>query len=293
MRLTSIEDLNRPQLELDPLIKEAQTLGHRYYDLVANEDETYEYRVVDFGEGTRTPGFHASEITGCHRQLVYSVAGCERRKNPCLDVNMKMRFRIGTAVHAMIQAEFTRIAANSGGHLHFEEEIKISPEHQEVAKQWNIHSHIDGIFTFSKWYPEHNRWGSYMRVGLEIKTQSAGAYEDNKEPLEYHKDQTCVYMKCLDLPLMWVLYYNKSNSNITTPYSPYLFKYDPDRWEKITRVIQSGSEYVRKGELPPREEGKPCTWCSYAWHCQPEMLKKKQAYKSRSTTVSPALRVRR
>lgn len=287
MQLLTIADLQRPQEQIAPLIQEAQNIGNMYFEFIKQDDETHTYQVYDGSEKEREIGFHASELSGCFRRLVYSISGTEKQTTQGQDVNMKMRFRIGTAVHAMVQSDMHRMAAKSNGYLHFRDEVRVHPELQELAKLWDIYSSMDGIFTICRWYPEYGQWYSLIRMGLEIKTQSDKDFENTKQPKEDHRDQTTVYMKCLDLPLMWTLYYNKSNSLITTPYAPWLFQFDSARWDKLTQRMSSATEHKIKKLLPDKEEGKPCGWCPYAWHCQPDILRKKQYH--RGPLVAPGM----
>lgn len=289
MQLLSIADLSRPQEELAPLIQEAQTLYAQYMEFIAQDDETYTYSVTDYSEASRSVGFHASSLAGCFRRLCYERWGAGKQPQAA-DPNMKMRFRLGTAVHGMVQSDFKRMAARTNGRLHFEDEARISGELQELARIWGISSSCDGIFTFNRWYPEQRRWYPYLRVGLEIKTMSNDEYDKAKEPKDDHKVQTCVYMKCLDLPLMWTLYYNKSNSNIVPPSAPWLFQFDAPRWVKLEAKMAQTLEYISQGILPAKEEGMPCKWCPYAWHCQPAFLARAAQYQAQSTHIPASLR---
>lgn len=292
MQLLTIADLQRSPQELEPLLKEAENLGRRYFKFIEQDEETFSYDVTIFADSERAEGFHASELSGCFKRLVYTQTDVAKKPNPS-DLNMKMRFRMGHAVHAMLQNDLTRMADRSQGTLHFQSELKIDPELQPVAAQYDIHSHCDGLLTFSRWYPEYQQWYAYLRVGVEIKTKSDKEYDKLKKPEEYHLEQTNVYMKCLDVPLMWTLYYNKSNSNFTQPEEPYLFKYDPQIWDKLLGRMDRAKEYAANGNTPPREEGMPCGWCPYAWHCQPSFLQKKDARKKRRIVgVSSSLRRR-
>jgi CRISPR/Cas system-associated exonuclease Cas4 (RecB family) len=290
MQLLTLDDLNRPQTELEPLIKEAQQLGNRWQQFIKHETGPYKYEIEDFGEGGRAAGVHSSELSGCFRKLVYGAAGFERKPQAHeVDVNMKMRFRIGHAVHAMLQAEMHRMAAASNGHLYFESELKIAPHLQDVAAKWDIHSHCDGVFTFCRYSWEYQQWYAYMRVGLEIKTASGPDFDKIKEPKDDHKDQTCAYQACLNAPLMWTLYYNKSNSNFTNPNAPYLFRFDAKRWATLEQRIGKAREHVHLGVLPDKQEGMPCGWCPFAWHCQPDYLKKKNMKKGSGIAVGAAM----
>jgi hypothetical protein len=271
MPLLTIADLAQPQRELTPYIEMAGQLSQLYFDHIArDQEETYSYTVDVFGGKTRAPGIHASEISKCLKLLVYSIMGYERKANvETADVNMLMRFRVGTALHAMIQNDWHRIALASNGRLKFDDEVKINPELGGSALLWNLHSSCDGIITF---LDEHGN--PILRVGLEIKTESDGQFEKLRQPREDHKEQTTLYMAALDLPLMWVLYYNKSNSNITTSFPPYLYQFDKKLWEGQLEMRFAKAQHLASiGRLPKGTEGMPCSWCPFSYDCKPSILK--------------------
>lgn len=271
MPLLTIADLNQPQQYIAQYIEMAGQLSQMYFDHIArDQDETYSYRVDVYGGKTRAPGIHASEISKCMKLLVYSILGVERKIDvETVDVNMLMRFRIGTAVHAMIQNDWHRIAAKSGGRLHFQDEVKIHPDMGGAALLWNMHSSCDGIITF---VDEQNQ--PILRVGLEIKTESDGQFEKLRQPRDDHKEQTTLYMAALDLPLMWVLYYNKSNSNITTSFPPYLYQFDRKLWEQQLEMrFTKAQHYASLQQLPQGNEGQQCSWCPFSHHCKPSILR--------------------
>lgn len=296
MQLLSINDLNQPQEALLPLIQEAQGLAAMWKDFVAIDDETHSYEVVDFGESGRAPGFHASEMSGCFKRLVYAKWGTEKQVKTT-DVNMKFRFKLGTAVHALVQSDLVRMCKKTNGRIQFEPESRISAETSDVARVWGISSSSDGIFTFNRWVQVEGTnvytWVPYMRVGLEIKTASHDEFTKYKEPKEEHKNQTNLYMRCLDLPLMWTLYYNKNNSNITDPMAPWLFQFDFQRWSLLEQRMSSTNYHIMTNQLPAKEEGMHCRWCPYSWHCQPAILKAKTGSGNFRPTAAPGLRAPR
>jgi len=267
----TIADLERPKDELVPLIEMATKLSDTYFDFLANDTATHKYKVFIGGEGERKPGIHASEISGCFRRLVYSVSDTERKSDPkTTNVNMRMRFKLGHAIHAMIQDDLERMAEASNGALHFLKEVRIVPGVSPVASEWGIESSCDGVFAFLD--KDKN---PYMRVGLEIKSASDGEYEKLKEPKKEHAEQTCVYMACLDLPLMWTLYYNKSNSNFTSSHPPFLSQFNRKLWESLELRFVKTQYLADTKNLPEREEGMPCKWCPFSWHCNPSILQAK------------------
>lgn len=256
-------------------------LSQLYFDHISrDQDENYEYRVEIFGSKTRAPGIHASEISKCQKLLVYSILGVERKiESDTVDVNMLMRFRVGTAIHSMIQNDWERIAAKSGGSLGFQSEAKINPSLGGYAGRWGIHSSCDGIITFL------DNGQPYLRVGLEIKSISADGYDKLRQPEPDHKEQTTLYMATLDLPLMWVVYYNKSNSNISTSYPPFLFQFDPKLWGELESRFAGARSLAEKQTLPQGTEGFQCGWCPYSWCCKPAYLKQRNA-SSRPPVIS-------
>lgn len=298
MQLISLADLQRPDEELGPLISQAQKLGELWLDFIRQDADAYEYNVFDGGEKNRSPGIHASEMSKCMVKMVYSIAGVERRVDPAsVDANMKLRFRTGTAIHAMVQRDFERMAQwytqryfNQGLVLTFEKELSIKPHLQAVAAAWGLSSHCDGAFTFQRW--NGYDWQTYLRVGVEIKTTSDAQYVERKKPDHDHMEQTCLYQACLDLPLMWVLYYNKSNSNFTTPFAPWLFKFDRHLWERELEVrFAKAHQAAATGQMPERSEGRHCSWCPFSYACKPNILTR-MSYTA-TPVISSGLLVRR
>lgn len=279
MQLLTIADLNRNEDELNPLLAQANKLAELWMEFLRQDSERYDYGVTDFGERERAPGIHGSEMSKCMLKVVYSILGTERRvMSETVDVNMKMRMRLGTAIHAMVQSDFHRMAAwytrNHSQHgyaLSFQDEIPIKKHLQEVAQKWDLSSSCDGAFTFWRW--DGAQWVPYLRVGIEIKSASDGQFTKLQKPYPEHMEQTCMYQAVLDLPLMWVLYYNKSNSNFTTPYAPWLFKFDRHTWEnELQPRFAKAHQHAQARQLPERTEGHHCQWCPFAWTCLPKSL---------------------
>lgn len=231
-------------------------------------------------------------MSKCALKVYYSITNTERRVTPgAVDANMKFRMRLGTAIHAMLQKDFERMAAwYTKNHAHlgmamsFEAELGVKPHLQEVAAAWDLSSSCDGAFTFWRW--DGQQWAAYLRVGLEIKSSSDSQFIGRKKPEPDHMEQTCLYQACLDLPLMWVLYYNKNNSNFTTPYAPWLFKFDRHKWERDLEMrFAKAHHHAETGQAPEKTEGMHCQWCAFGWVCKPKILNR-PAYNA--TPVIPA-----
>lgn len=281
MQLVTLSDLARPEEELAPLIAQAQRLGDLWLEFIKQDTDAHEYAVTIGGEKDRSAGIHASEMSKCMLRLVYSIAGVERKPDAqAQKANMKLRFRTGSAVHSMIQSDFKRMAAwytknhqAQGWALTFASELPVRKDLQEIAKAWDLSSSCDGAFTFWVW--DNGIWRPYIRLGLEIKTSSDAQFAERKKPEADHLEQTCLYQATLDLPLMWLLYYNKSNSNFTTPFAPWLFKFDKNLWERELEVrFAKAHHHAETKQMPERTEGMHCSWCPFAYVCQPKVLTK-------------------
>jgi CRISPR/Cas system-associated exonuclease Cas4 (RecB family) len=183
---------------------------------------------------------------------------------------MLMRFAMGQAVHAMIQHDWHRIADTSEGVFTFEDEVRIGPDLGGVAAQWNIRSSCDGVITI------YEAGEPLVRVGVEIKTKSDKEYAKLKAPEKQHIEQCTTYQATLDLPLMWLIYYNKSNSNFTPSRPPYLFRFDRWRWEEDLEMRFAWATHAAEtGLTPDRSEGVYCRWCQFAHTCQPAILNRR------------------
>lgn len=234
----------------------------------AQDTGGYQYTVDIPGSEGRASGVHASELS-CIRRIAYSLLKTERCP-PEGEVNMRMRFNLGHAVHAMLQHEFKLMCAwlnHSGTVITFQDEVRIDPELGGISDELSLYSSMDGLFSF--WSGDF----CYLRVALEIKTESGPQYEKLLSPRGYHMEQVNLYQRAIDVPLMWILYYNKSNSNYTKTEPPWLFQFDQGLWDKTVepRIIKA---HVHSAEqrLPDRMEGFYCRWCPFSWTCQPPGL---------------------
>lgn len=263
MPLVRIGDLDRSEEEIADLLDQATMLSQLYDDYVES----------DKGDGhSRAPGIHASEISKCERRIVYNLL--DTPKKTTIKKFWRQRFEIGKYIHAMIQNDFHRMANKSGGRIQFDSEVPISPKYQELAAQLNIHSSCDGVFTFRE--GDDGLGEAVLRVGLEIKTESADQYEGLKAPRPDHIEQAHVYMKCLDLPLFYFMYFNKGNQNNTSSISPFLIKFDHSIWQKLEERCRKVLKMASDGDLPDRQEGIHCEFCPYSHTCNPAYLNKKR-----------------
>lgn len=287
MPLARIEDLNGPPDEVAQHIEQAKRLSDLYDEFIAfDQDDVHE----------RPPGIHASELYPCLRKAVYSCMDTPKVNN--VAKFWKQRFKVGTAIHLMMQADFhkmakqdvkgqaktfaTQVAAVMGCSMSFDDEVPISPEHQKLAKFYKMYSHADGVFTFSSLLT-----GEIMlRIGLEIKTESPDEFAKLKAPKPVHVRQAHIYMANLDLPLMWFFYMNKGNQNNTNSSAPYLMVWQPDIWVEVEARCTQVLTLAAQKKLPPREESILCEFCPWSHTCQPSSVQNNYSHRpSRKDTI--------
>jgi hypothetical protein len=267
MPLASIADLNNA--EAPELVELAKKLSTMYDDFLDNFPE----------HNDRLPGIHASDLSSCVRRTVYCLVATERKQS--ISKHWQKRFQMGHAVHAMVQNQLKRMAARenakrfaesmaleNGWHLTFEDEVKVKPELQELARYYKFHSSCDGVFSF-RYSPEES---PFLRVGLEIKTEAPDSFEKLKSPKGYHLDQMHIYMAALDLPLTWFFYYNKGNQNNTESNAPWLITFNPVTWQRMEGRARTALQSEATGILPDKEEGAHCEFCPWSWTCEPKHL---------------------
>ncbi len=294
MRLASIGDLNAPPEEVAACIAMAKKLSAMYDDFLLLE----QHDVVGQPDN-RPPGIHASELYPCLRKPVYSVMGTEKRK--LIPKFWLQRFKVGHALHSVVQNDFHRMAKRSQRELamrlaekhaeelncvvEFQDEVPVSPAHQALAAHYQMYSSADGVFTFIN----KDTGDVVLRVGLEIKTESPAEYEKLKEPKAEHLRQAHLYMAALDLPLMWFFYMNKGNQNNTNSETPYLVVWQPKLWAELEDRIKTIHDFAARGELPARTETVMCEFCPWNYTCDPPNVLAK-AQQGRSPTRRETVR---
>lgn len=275
MPLVSIADLNGPPDEVAYRTEQARQLSAMYDEFITFDDGHY-----------RAPGIHASELYPCLRKVIYSLLDVPRK--PMVAKFWKQRFKMGSAIHSMVQADFHKMTAKSralayaaefastrGLFLKFEDELPCTPEHQALAAHYNIHSACDGVFTFYEDNPnnEQKTPSPVLRVGLEIKSEAPNGYESLRAPKPEHVRQGHIYMACLDLPLMWFFYMNKGNQNNTESSHPYLIPFQSEVWREVEERCQEALALAARKELPPRTETIVCEFCPWSYECKPDNAK--------------------
>jgi hypothetical protein len=275
MALAQIKDLNGPPEEVARRIEQAKKLSELYDSFIAFDQED---------SHDRPPGIHASDLYPCARKAVYAVLDIPKKNR--ISKFWKQRFKVGHAIHDMVQKDFHKmarqqvkeeaqtfafhIAREMNCRMTFEDEAEIKPSLQPLAAHYNIHSSCDGIFSFFDLDTDE----LVLRVGLEAKSKSQDEYAKLKVPEGQHARQAIVYMACLDLPLMWFFYMNKSNQNNTNSNAPWLMVWQPELWNEVAGRCSDVLAAAAVNELPPREVTVVCEFCPWAYTCQPPNVMK-------------------
>lgn len=252
--LLKISDLAQLDTK-DPLWLRMKAFSDQYTNYVVDQAE----------EGPeRTPGIHASELS-CSRKAYYSYIKQSRDEGK-MRLDNRMRMKVGTVIHEMIQHDLSRMADFEQYNMRFEAEVKIEPTLQDVALQYSIYGHADGVVTFL----ERGTSDPVGRMLIEIKSAAPDTFQRLKGPSEDYLNQVHVYMACLDIPVCYFLYFNKGNQNITPSYEPYLLTFDNKRWERLREQIETIIDAAAEGKPPERSEGFGCSICPYTTACQPK-----------------------
>ena len=77
--------------------------------------------------------------------------------------------------------------------------------------------------------------------------------------------QATNYLKCLDIPVMLFLYYNKNDSSM----AEFLYEFDPRRWAAIEKKLNKVRECAFREIEPEQEAGWHCSNCKYKGTCKP------------------------
>lgn len=223
----------------------------------------------DLGVRRRTGIFHASTVgsssgkslcgkysMGCARQMYYDYTGAPSEQ--AWDPRMRKLLDTGSAIHAQLQGYLEVIAANSDGAEEFTPEADIDPDENPVAQKMDLSGHADGEYIVTSGVDR-------VRFGLEIKTINDAGYQKTKNPHPEHLIQGTIYQKCLDLPLMVFLYYNKNDSSV----AEFVHIYDHRRWEAIVKKLNMVRECAFNEVPPEHEAGWHCSNCKYKTICKP------------------------
>lgn len=168
---------------------------HPYAGKYVVNDDMYVSSVVDV---TKRHFHPSSDCLKCPRLMYWERhPDYADRLEEEVSADLQSIFKMGDAVHAMIQAWFMAMNELDGFPRCIENEQRIDD------KEWNIGGFIDSILQFP------NIEGD---IPIEIKSINDFAFGRLNEPLPAHKWQIGCYIMEKESPFGIVLYYNKNTS---------------------------------------------------------------------------------
>ena len=225
------------------------------FNLGSGDRETYIFHPSDVGSINGKSNCGNYHI-GCSRKLYYNYIGV--KPSPTVKPRNRRIFDTGTAIHTQLQSYLTEIAKLSGGHEHFVKEAEINPKYNDIADIYDITGHTDGVYTITE--------ASYkLRFGVEIKTINTDGYAKTLKPHPEHVTQGTIYQKCLDLPIMLFLYYNKNDSHMVE--FPILF--NQNHWNAIVDKLNMVRKDAIEEQPSKQEVGWYCVNCPFKPTCNP------------------------
>lgn len=208
-------------------------------------------------------------MMGCARLLFYRYVEEEPREN--IDPRTRRIFNTGTKIHEQLQEYLADLVKETEGTEAFADEVSINRKTSEVAAEFELDTTTDGIY-------EINIVGEIeARFGLEIKSINKAGFDSLGSPKPQHVVQAIVYMACLDLPVMQLLYYCKNDSVM----AEFTVPFDHDVWQAVVNKINFVREHAIEGTLPSQEVGYHCRQCRYKHICKPPKPKSASAKRSR------------
>jgi CRISPR/Cas system-associated exonuclease Cas4 (RecB family) len=250
--LRSIDDLG-PHVDLEKVLNlnAVYTLG------IDNSNDEHSERMGHW---------HPSSVGYCKRSQVLQFI-----RTPPTDKQskrIKEIFEFGHMVHDLVQKRLESLAPHmlkAGLNYEFQREVKFDPETDALFLDFGIGGTTDGILRV---------WGPYFeqRGIVEIKSQGDERHKELEKmgtAWPNHLMQSHLYAFRFDCPIIWVFYINKNNSKREVR----LHLFDQEIFDAAIVYFDECGDFVRRGELPPREETYfECKECQYRTLCRPKIL---------------------
>lgn len=231
--------------------------------------EVLEKILLKRAETSRPPRagvFYPSKLAGCTRELFYAFIG---EKGVSQDTAQGvLRMWHGEQIHEMVQAIFESLYGKR-----FQAEVAFKTDHP-------ISGRADGVVELKALNKSGPRKGKPIRFGVEIKSANQSNFKKWKEgPSESHRVQATIYMVCLDLDFMHIVYYNKNDElekkrelmAHMLPMKEFRIDRDPGIWKMVENKMEAVKQAAKSGTPPTREISWLCHYCAYFGTCKPQM----------------------
>lgn len=199
----------------------------KYLTLVPNVGD---YTVEDRFKPTDRVNLHPSnECLMCMRRLYFEKSGkYDKQFINKHDTELQITFKIGHALHAMIQAWFADFNNYDGFPTLISNECKV------IDKEHRIAGSIDSILKFP---------GFEKEVPIEIKTKTAPLFKSLSKPDTAHIMQVSMYLMLKNLPFGIALYISKDRPHKMKEFIIKPIDMGPTlrRWETVKAALDRGS----------------------------------------------------
>lgn len=199
----------------------------RYLALVPNAGS---YTVDDLYKPKDRVNLHPSnECMMCMRRLYFSkVPRYDDMMIDKVDTELRVTFKIGHALHAMIQHWFEDMTRLDGFPDLVENEAKVENEAMRIAGS------VDSILRFP---------GFDSPVPIEIKTKTAELFKGLSKPDTEHRMQLSMYLMLTGLPYGSLLYVSKDRPHAFKEFVVEQMDMGPTlmRWQQVKDAMDAGT----------------------------------------------------
>lgn len=215
--------------------------------------------------------FHPSAVGACKRKSVYEYTFAPGESADT--AQDREVFRLGHAVHVIVQGHMHRLKAGDGITVYFEDEVTYDPATDELFLDFHIGGTTDGVLTL-----ETKSWTQRGIIEIKsIKDKNFALLADQPKP--EHLQQAHLYAKRFDCPIIWIFYYNKN----TSEYKIYTHLFDQKVYATALARFIEQLDHAAEGTLPDREESFwGCPRCAFKALCQPAILRGESRARSRN-----------
>lgn len=205
----------------------------------------------------RYPGIHPSQLSDtCMLKIYNTLIGKDEHRK--IEPRLQLTFDLGHRVHEMFQA----YGKDGAWGPHYEPEVVVSGEFQELARQLMLEGHADAD-TIA--IIDNIPGAPIYEVGVvhEYKSMNSNQYKDLTRAKAEHKQQATVYCAALNRPVKVFIYFNKDTSAL----ADFVVQFERAIWEPLAKKCGILIDHYNKRSAPKGNPGFKCTECGYQQDC--------------------------
>ena len=192
--------------------------------------------------------YPSGDCMKCERLLYYERDLSTELPEQEVDAQLQSIFKLGSSIHAMIQAWLAAMSKEEGYPHLVENEMGISGG---CFEGYGVGGYIDSVIIFP---------GSPYPIPIEIKSIGSNQFARLGGPKPEHRLQVGCYIAWLESPFGIVLYFNKDTCEMRE------YKVEPVdlsnvlvRWSNVRRAVRDGSpDFLAYGCKPNTREWERC-----------------------------------